>query len=251
MRPPRSPSPVTPASRCSRTTGRSRPSRTGARATARPDISALAAGLVRGLLGPEAVGFRGPRLVMRIPARREGRGDETGGHSMTTSMRRTLALLAALLGTMLLAAPAGAAPAAHAAKNPLKSIGISAADDAGNTVTGTFAVNRFVFRNGSIVAIGRFTGGARDAAGNLLQSGSEKVALPLKAAGTCRILRLRLGPLNLNLLGLHVHLNRIKLDITATRGSLLGDLLCDVAHLLDSGDLAGATSKLNDVLAEL
>src|SRR4051812_11774620 len=138
---------------------------------------------------------------------------------MTTPWRRTLALLAALLGTLLVASPASAAPATHAAKNPLKQIAVSAADDAGNTVAGTFAVNHFVARNGTIFAIGRFTGESRDASGNVLQSGSQKLALPLAAAGSCKILHLRLGPLNLNLLGLHVHLNRINLRITATRGS--------------------------------
>lgn len=51
------------------------------------------------------------------------------------------------------------------------------------------------------------------------------------AAWSCEILHLVLGPLDLNLLGLEVHLNRVVLDITATSGP--GNLLCAVAGLLD------------------
>jgi hypothetical protein len=49
-----------------------------------------------------------------------------------------------------------------------------------------------------------------------------------QAPGTvCSILDLVLGPLDLNLLGLLVHLDRVRLTITAIRGGgLLGDLLC-------------------------
>jgi hypothetical protein len=75
------------------------------------------------------------------------------------------------------------------------------------------------------------------------------------AATTCTILHLVLGPLDLNLLGLKVHLNRVVLDITAQSGSgnLLGNLLCAVAHLLDNTspsalDLFRLSSLLNRIL---
>ena len=44
-----------------------------------------------------------------------------------------------------------------------------------------------------------------------------------------------LGPLDLNLLGLEVHLDPVVLDIVAQPGpgNLLGNLLCAVAGLLD------------------
>jgi len=46
----------------------------------------------------------------------------------------------------------------------------------------------------------------------------------------CPILDLVLGPLDLNLLGLMVHLNQVHLTITAVRGGgILGDLLCGLA----------------------
>jgi hypothetical protein len=52
-----------------------------------------------------------------------------------------------------------------------------------------------------------------------------------QAPGTvCTILDLVLGPLDLNLLGLLVHLDRLRLTITAVRGGgILGDLLCGLA----------------------
>jgi len=69
----------------------------------------------------------------------------------------------------------------------------------------------------------------------------------------CDILHLTLGPLDLNLLGLVVHLDQIKLDITAQPGpgNLLGNVLCDVAGLLDKnplGSLAGILNKLLSLL---
>ena len=58
-----------------------------------------------------------------------------------------------------------------------------------------------------------------------------QVAPGVTQAGTiCPILDLVLGPLDLNLLGLMVHLDRVHLTITAERGGgILGDLLCSLA----------------------
>ena len=62
----------------------------------------------------------------------------------------------------------------------------------------------------------------------------------------CPILHLDLGPLDLNLLGLHVHLNEVVLDIEAIpgAGNLLGNLLCAIAGLLDGVDLSGVLGNL-------
>jgi len=65
-----------------------------------------------------------------------------------------------------------------------------------------------------------------------------------------------LGPLDLNLLGLTVHLDRVVLNIDAVpgAGNLLGNLLCSVAGLLDGGlggQLGTLTSLLNRILALL
>jgi hypothetical protein len=66
------------------------------------------------------------------------------------------------------------------------------------------------------------------------------------AEGSCQILDLTLGPLDLNLLGLVVHLDRVHLNITAVSGpgNLLGNLLCAVAHLLDSNASGTALARL-------
>jgi hypothetical protein len=67
----------------------------------------------------------------------------------------------------------------------------------------------------------------------------------------CDILHLTLGPLNLDLLGLKIHLNRVVLNIDADPGpgNLLGNLLCAVAGLLDgSSPLSGILTQLNRLL---
>jgi hypothetical protein len=73
------------------------------------------------------------------------------------------------------------------------------------------------------------------------------VALP---TATCPFLHLTLGPLDLNLLGLKVHLDRVVLDLTAISGpgNLLGNLLCALAGLLDG---TGTLAQLNQLLAQL
>jgi len=64
---------------------------------------------------------------------------------------------------------------------------------------------------------------------------------PNPANADCPILNLHLGPINLNLLGLQVKTSEICLAVTATHGNgnLLGNLLCDVSHLLDTGSPLG------------
>ena len=71
-------------------------------------------------------------------------------------------------------------------------------------------------------------------------------------ARTCDILFLQLAPLDLNLLGLTVHLNQVLLDINAVTGgnALLGNLLCALTGILDGvGTLADIVGILNDILA--
>ena len=68
-----------------------------------------------------------------------------------------------------------------------------------------------------------------------------------QGTGSCQILDLVLGPLDLDLLGLQVHLDQVHLNITAQSGpgNLLGNLLCAVAGLLN-----GPTG-LNAVLTQI
>lgn len=81
---------------------------------------------------------------------------------------------------------------------------------------------------------------------------------PPPGPGACNVLNLVLGPLDLNILGLQVHLNRVVLNIIAQTGAgqLLGNLLCFVAGLLDGGTplsnlLTQVTALLNRLLGAL
>jgi hypothetical protein len=76
----------------------------------------------------------------------------------------------------------------------------------------------------------------------------------------CDILNLSLGPVNLNLLGLNVHLDNchngpITIDIRAVpgAGNLLGNLLCNLAHALDNGHGNGGniTTFINRIANEI
>jgi hypothetical protein len=105
------------------------------------------------------------------------------------------------------------------------------------TFAGTLDITRFTTRNNRLVANGLLSGVVRDAGGNVTRTiTNAPVSIPIAhQRGTCRILHLVLGPLDLDLLGLEIHLSRVVLDITARRGPgrLLGNLLCAIAHLLD------------------
>jgi hypothetical protein len=71
---------------------------------------------------------------------------------------------------------------------------------------------------------------------------------------SCQILRLSIGAIDLNLLGLTVHLDPVLLVITAVPGpgNLLGNLLCAIANLLNgTGTLAQIVILLNQLLALL
>jgi len=92
------------------------------------------------------------------------------------------------------------------------------------------------------------------ATSTLSASSLTAAALP---AGACSLLHLVLGPVNLNVLGLVVHLNKVILNVIAQSGAgnLLGNLLCAVAHLLDgtplSQQLGQISALLNSILAIL
>jgi hypothetical protein len=128
---------------------------------------------------------------------------------------------------------------------------------ANSTVAGTFNIQRFANRNGALVAIGNFVGTVTNTATGVAQTVVAPLAIPVNTqltTGTCEILHLVLGPLDLNLLGLQVHLNQVVLDITAVpgAGNLLGNLLCAIAGLLDGPNpLGGLAALLNNLLAAL
>ena len=149
-------------------------------------------------------------------------------------------------------------------------IGGNFLDSGGGTGTfaGTFKIVDFAVENNQLVAQGYLAGTLTDSTGSVIGSVVKAVSLPanvtsgsssatnvrtmdVHAAVTCPILNLDLGPLDLNLLGLTVHLNEVILDIAAQTGAgnLLGNLLCAVTNLLNGvGSLADIANLLNQIL---
>lgn len=98
-------------------------------------------------------------------------------------------------------------------------------------------VTSVVVQNGQLIANGLVGANAFQAPITISSHASD---------GACPILDLTLGPIDLNLLGLRVQTSPICLEITAFEGGgLLGDLLCEVANLLQGG------VSLPDILALL
>jgi hypothetical protein len=135
----------------------------------------------------------------------------------------------------------------------------------GDKVTGSFTPIRTVERDGVLYMKGFLRGVIQDAGPNTKFSGVKSIPIkkingsPLANgrvaanAAACDILNLVLGPLDLNLLGLEIHLQRVVLDIVAVAGAgnLLGNLLCAVAGLLDGGPLAGLLGQLQTLLNQI
>lgn len=125
----------------------------------------------------------------------------------------------------------------------------------GGSLTGVFNLTRFVVRNGRLSAIGTLTGTITNAAGQTVGAIVQTLTLPVfNISGTCDILHLELGPIDLNLLGLVVHVDKIVIDIDAQSGAgnLLGNLLCAVANLLNAnGALSTLANLLNQILGQL
>jgi len=151
----------------------------------------------------------------------------------------------AVLGAFVLAPlSANAAPKATAAAVPVP---IDQVIPGVGTFTGTFTLDQVVSQGGNLVAVGTVTGTLTDLVGNVIGSVTDlPVQVPLTATATCDILHLELGPLDLDLLGLVIHLDKVVLDIDAQSapGNLLGNLLCAVAHLLDSNASGNALANL-------
>jgi len=168
-------------------------------------------------------------------------------------MRTQIHRLAAATGTAVMLAMLAPAAAPVLAAPPAKSgisMPVTSADSAAQFV-GTFDLNKFVATSTGVAAVGTISGTLTDALGNVTTV-VRTVSFPVRiGATTCDILHLELGPLDLDLLGLVVHLNKIVLDIDAQSGAgnLLGNLLCAVAGLLDNP--SGLARLLNDILAIL
>lgn len=125
------------------------------------------------------------------------------------------------------------------------------ADGTTGTFEGILTITEFAVEDGQLVAVGTLTGTFTNATGDLIDAVTDfLVSLPVtNMNGTCDILHLEIGPIDLDLLGLVVHVDQIVVDIDAEAGSgnLLGNLLCAVAGLLDNpGNTINALAALLD-----
>ena len=172
-------------------------------------------------------------------------------------MKIRSSLLALLLCTLALCA---LTPAANAQTGsgfmpvPAQSLNL------GTFGTGTLTavkITSISLQNGQFIASGLAT--VNTATGTAIGSFTNAVlaASTIAVSGNvCPILHLDIGPISLNILGLVVTVpNHIILDITAVRGpgNLLGNLLCDIVHLLDQNPTPTPflSTLLNQVLALL
>ena len=168
-------------------------------------------------------------------------------------------------------AAAAARPTAQSPDGELRSrvVGETAG---GRDVTGKFVPLEFKKRNGKVFVRGLVQGVVHKQDGSVKRTFGVMRTLRVKsiegtpirtsAARTalrgqaCDILNLVLGPLDLDLLGLKIHLDKVVLNIEADPGpgNLLGNLLCAVAGLLDDGLdglLGRITRLLNRILGQL
>ena len=195
-----------------------------------------------------------------------------------------LALLVALVVTTSIALASGgvaassapSAPAAPSARTVAHTdqgklvSRITGETKSGRSVTGSFVPLKFIKRDGKIVVRGLVQGVVHKADGSTRTFGVVRTlrvksingtpattnGRVLAAAPACDVLKLVLGPLDLDLLGLQVHLDKVVLNIVAQSGAgkLLGNLLCAVAGLLDgglNGLLGRITNLLNRILGQL
>jgi hypothetical protein len=109
-------------------------------------------------------------------------------------------------------------------------------------------VNRFVATAAGTQASGTATATLTPLAG-MPTTVRKKVTLAASPSGTCTILTLTLETLELNLLGLDVHLEKVVLSVTGQRhGGVLGSLFCSLAGAKAKAARASAVSRLNKAI---
>jgi hypothetical protein len=116
---------------------------------------------------------------------------------------------------------------------------------AGSEFSGTFTLQRFVSDSGRLLALGVLT----DIPGVSATSRStlRPVRIPVTAVSrSCEMLRVDLGPIDLNLEGATLHVNEFAVQVSDTTNGLLAQSLCSVANAPD--DAASLIAQLNELL---
>ena len=187
---------------------------------------------------------------------------------------RLRSLLVAAVGSVALCAvgvPAASAATGTAVTSRTSSVPalyklpVHGVAENGKKFKGTYRIQRFIVRHGRVVSTGTLKGRLN---GHRITRHDVRTRARLRGpagaltsqATTCQVLHLVLGPIKLNLLGLHVTLGGglqanqpIVLDITAVRGEgLLGDLLCGLTDTLSPpGILGQLRTQLQQLAATL
>jgi hypothetical protein len=138
--------------------------------------------------------------------------------------------------------------------------GLAAADSgstatvvgAANTPEGKLAVsvnvNRFVATAAGTRASGTATA-TLTPLGQIPTKVTKNVTLAASPGGSCTVLALTLETLELKLLGLNVHLEKVVLTVTGQRhGGVLGSLFCSLAHAKVKAARVAALSRLNTAI---
>ncbi|GAA3278934.1 MULTISPECIES: hypothetical protein [Dactylosporangium] len=174
------------------------------------------------------------------------------------AMAMVIAMVALSLvgGTAANAAPAkAAAPDAVGTLTSVVTGTFTDAQGGTGTFAGTFTPSQFTPAADHVDATGVLAGQLTDSTG-AVQNVSQTQTFAVQDINPigCQVLDLNLAPLDLNLLGLAVHLDRVHLNITAIpgAGNLLGNLICGIAGLLDGvGLFAQISQLLNQILGLL
>jgi hypothetical protein len=174
-------------------------------------------------------------------------------------MRYLIALTAAAAVALgLLAGPASAATTPTPSFAPPRHG--AGQTDKGRAFSGRYTITRFARRGTRVLAVGTLRGtlGKRHVVKRHVRMPVVRNAgagLLGQAAATCTILDLTIRPIDLNLLGLVVHLDRVHLLVTGQTGpgNLLGNLLCGLTGILDPQGLGTRqlTQLLNGLLGFL
>jgi hypothetical protein len=139
---------------------------------------------------------------------------------------------------LLLVGGAGTAAAQDPVTSLTKPMAMTGTAKNGKKFTGTYTVKRFVAEGGDVFAVGTLKGKLK---GRQVRRTGVRIPVSEPTFGVaglaqasqqqvCEVLDLTLGPLDLRLLGLIVHLDEVHLDIDADpAGGLLGELLCSLA----------------------
>jgi hypothetical protein len=149
-----------------------------------------------------------------------------------------MAFVTALIAVMAIAPPVSAAPGTNALTVPATCTDPTI----GNEVGCTLQLVGFTAQNGTLQAVLNLT--------NTVTGETTRIVADLTAAtnqaGSCTLLDLTIQPIDLDLLGLHLHTDTIHLVLTAQRGTLLGNLLCGLFF----GNPGGAATALNQLLRQ-